>query len=57
MGRYYQIKCPVCHHTFLKVTYREKLKTATCPYCGYRIDLEKYPQLVIRVFDAPSLRK
>jgi len=57
MPRYYQIKCPVCHHTFLKVTYREKLKTATCPYCGFRVNLEKYPQLVIRVFDAPSLRK
>jgi len=57
MPRYYQIKCPVCHHTFLRAVYRDPPKTVTCPYCGYRIDLTKYPQLVIRVFDAPSLRK
>jgi len=57
MARYYQLKCPVCKHVFLKVTYRERLKTATCPYCGYKIDLDKYPQVVLRVFDAHSLRK
>jgi len=57
MPRYYLIKCPVCHHRFLRVSYRGELKTASCPYCGYRIDLEKYPQLVLKVFDAPSLRK
>jgi len=54
--RYYQIKCPVCRHVFLKACYREKLKSATCPYCGFKVDLEKNPQLVLRVFDAPRLR-
>jgi len=57
MARYYQLKCPLCRKTFLKVCYREKLKAVSCPYCGCRIDLEKYPQVVLRVFDAPSLGK
>jgi len=41
----HKIKCPRCGKIFIKAEYRGYLKTATCPYCGYRIDLTKAPWL------------
>jgi len=51
MTKYYRIRCPICRHVFLKACYRESLKTASCPYCGYRINLERYPQSVLQIVE------
>jgi len=41
----HRIKCPRCKNIFVKAEYRGYLKTCTCPYCGYKIDLVKNPHL------------
>jgi len=54
---YYLIKCPLCRNTFYRSVYRDPPKTVTCPYCGYRIDLSKHPQLILKAFEAPQLKR
>jgi len=41
----HRIKCPRCRNVFVKAEYRGYLKSCTCPYCGYKIDLTKNPHL------------
>jgi len=55
MPFYMRIKCPRCRNKFTKVYYSNRPKKVTCPWCGYVIDLTKYPQLILLEFETEHL--